>query len=134
MVKHVTSVVRGAARSIDGRPYDPPERAAEFTMTGADRLADLTADLDRAAAELRAAAADEALDRELPIEPAPWMPDLPTLPIRHRLAHMIDEIARHTGQADILRETLDGADAGSLMAAVEHWPANPWIMPWTPKV
>lgn len=102
-------------------------------MTADDRLGDLTADLDRAVAELRTAVADEPLDRELPFDPAPWMPDLPTLPVRHRLAHMIDEIARHTGQADILRESLDGADAGSLMAAVEHWPAHPWITPWVPK-
>jgi hypothetical protein len=48
------------------------------------------------------------------------------------LLHLITETARHAGHADIIRESIDGATAFSIMAAAEHWPASPWITPWTP--
>ena len=38
--------------------------------------------------------------------------------------------ARHTGHADIVRETVDGAQAVELVAAVEGWPENGFIKPW----
>jgi hypothetical protein len=36
-------------------------------------------------------------------------PDLIECNVRYVLFHMIEETARHTGHADIIRETLDGA-------------------------
>jgi hypothetical protein len=50
---------------------------------------------------------------------------------RHRI-RLIQETARHAGHADIVRESLDGATAFSLMAAAEGWPATPWLQPWSP--
>jgi hypothetical protein len=50
--------------------------------------------------------------------------------VRWVLLHLIEEIARHAGHADIIRESLDGATAFPLMAAVEGWPPNPWFEPW----
>jgi hypothetical protein len=32
----------------------------------------------------------------------------------------------------MVRESIDGATAFPLMAAVEDWPASPWLTPWTP--
>ncbi len=130
ILKHVTLVVRGVTRSITGDVGDPGDWMAAFVMTDDDTLGDLVADLDRAVGELVTAAADEPLDRELPVDPGPWMPDVATLPLRHRLAHMVDEIARHNGHADIVRESLDGVDAGSLMAGYEQWPPNPYVTPY----
>ncbi len=34
--------------------------------------------------------------------------------------------------ADIVRESIDGATMYPLMAAVEGWPASPWMQPWEP--
>jgi hypothetical protein len=48
------------------------------------------------------------------------------------LLHLIEEIARHAGHADIVRESIDGASCYPLMAAVEGWPEMPWMQPWKP--
>lgn len=132
IIKHVTTVVRAVGLQTSGQPVPQGDRDAEFVMGEGDHIADLVADLDRAVTELQAAAADQPLDKELPIQPAPWMPDVPSLQLRNRLAHMIDEIARHNGHADIIRESVDGIDAARLMAGWESWPANPWITPYAP--
>ena len=52
---------------------------------------------------------------------------------RFALAHHVEELARHAGHADILREQLDGADAASLLMAVEGRPGNDFVQPWTPS-
>ncbi len=132
VLKHVTTVVRAVALQTSDQPMPQGDRDAEFTMADGEHVTDLMTDLERAVDELRSAVADQPLDRELPIQPAPWMPDVPALQLRNRLAHMIDEIARHNGHADIIRESIDGADAGALMAGWESWPANPWITPYAP--
>lgn len=71
------------------------------------------------------------------VEPsAPWdgiMHETPTTE-RFYLLHHVEELARHAGHADIIREQLDGADAASLKAAIEGRPANDFVQPWTPAV
>ena len=54
------------------------------------------------------------------------------LSARWILLHLIEETARHTGHADIIRETVDGAAAYPLMAAAEGWPETDWLKPWKP--
>ena len=54
----------------------------------------------------------------------PLMPAEGGWSVRWILLHLIEETARHAGHADILREALDGSDAGHLMAAAEGWPAG----------
>ena len=49
------------------------------------------------------------------------------------LLHLIEEIARHAGHADIVRENIDGATAFPLLAAAEGWPSTPWLQPWQPR-
>ncbi|RCW42760.1 uncharacterized protein DUF664 [Halopolyspora algeriensis] len=57
--------------------------------------------------------------------PLPLPPDAPPVPgsdqwsARWVLFHLIEETARHAGHADIIRESLDGANAPSLMQAAE---------------
>jgi hypothetical protein len=63
---------------------------------------------------------DESLDAMLR-EYARWI-----------LLHLIEETARHAGHADLIREALDGALSGPLMAAAEGWPADGWVKPWRP--
>jgi hypothetical protein len=50
--------------------------------------------------------------------------------LRWILLHLIEETARHAGHADIIREALDGALSGPLMAAAEGWPEDGWVKPW----
>lgn len=69
------------------------------------------------------------------LEPAaPWDGILTETPTTERfyLMHHIEELARHAGHADIIREQLDGADAGSLRAAIDGRPPNAFVQPWAP--
>jgi hypothetical protein len=50
------------------------------------------------------------------------------------LLHLLEELARHAGHADIIREHIDGATMYELMAGAEGWPETDWLKPWRPKV
>ena len=63
----------------------------------------------------------------------PWYPqDLDAWSVRWVLMHLVAEIARHAGHADIIREAVDGGTSFPIMAAAEGWPATPWLQPWSP--
>ena len=75
------------------------------------------------------------LDQPVPVpKGVPWFPqDVDAWSVRWVLLHLIQETARHAGHADIVRESVDGATAFPLLAAVEGWPATPWMTPWSPQ-
>jgi Protein of unknown function (DUF664) len=63
----------------------------------------------------------------------PWFADdVEAWTLRWVLLHLIEETARHAGHADIVRESIDGATAGALLAAVEGWQPTAWLQPWQP--
>ena len=74
------------------------------------------------------------LSQRVPVpQGVPWFPpDLDAWSVRWVLMHLVSEIARHAGHADMVREAVDGATAFPLMAAAEGWPATPWMQPWEP--
>jgi Protein of unknown function (DUF664) len=72
------------------------------------------------------------LGRRVPLPQEPWFPDPENCTVRWILLHLIEETARHAGHADIIREALDGALSGPLMAATEGWPEDGWVKPWRP--
>lgn len=74
------------------------------------------------------------LDRPVPVpKGVPWFPDdVEAWSVRWVLLHLIEEIARHAGHADIIRESIDGATMYALMAAAEGWPPTDWLKPWEP--
>ncbi len=41
--------------------------------------------------------------------------------VRWAILHVINELARHAGHADIVRETIDGATMYELIAGLEGW-------------
>ncbi|MBI5738176.1 MAG: DUF664 domain-containing protein, partial [Mycolicibacterium neoaurum] len=43
---------------------------------------------------------------------------------------IIEELARHAGQGDIIRESIDGATLYELLAGLEDWEPTPWLTPW----
>ena len=51
---------------------------------------------------------------------------------RVQIIHHVEELARHAGHADILREELDGGTALPLRMAVEGIPGNEYAQPWHP--
>ncbi|GAA2017605.1 DinB family protein [Pseudokineococcus marinus] len=135
LVKHVAHVL-GGRLVADGAPT-PDDRArfeSSFALGDDETLAGAVADLDRVRAELldRWHATDPGGDALEP--PAPWFGRTEPTPSveRYRMVHLVTEVARHAGHADIVREQLDGASSTSLLAAVEGWPANDFVQPWRP--
>lgn len=54
--------------------------------------------------------ADDAID-QLPLDTIgspPWWPAGSEVTLHHMLVRVVDDVARHAGQADILRESIDG--------------------------
>jgi hypothetical protein len=45
---------------------------------------------------------------------------------------VINELTRHSGHADIIRESIDGATMYELLAALEGWSIDGWVQPWKP--
>ena len=65
----------------------------------------------------------------------PWFPkDVDDWSVRWVAMHLIEELTRHAGHADIIRESIDGATMYELMAANEEWPETDWMKRWKPAV
>ena len=138
LIKHVATTERHWIRDIvlqetDGR--SPDDYLANFRMSETETLADLIGLLDAVAADTESVvAAIPDLGQAVPVpHGVPWFPaDVDAWSVRWVLQHLIAETARHTGHADIVRESIDGATAYPLMAAVEQWPPNDFLQPWEP--
>lgn len=105
-----------------------------FRLGPDDTAASLVADLDVAAgATTEAVRGLDSLSAPVTLPPAPWFPsDRSGYTARWVLLHLLEELARHAGQADIVRESIDGATMYELMAGAEGWPATAWLTPWQP--
>ena len=136
LIKHVARVERGWMTIVQQRPRDwsAEDHHASFRLGPDETLASVLDDFKQATKETNAVIAGIAdLGRPVAVpQPIPWMPDVTAWSVRWVVLHLIEEIARHAGHADIIRESLDGATALPLMAAAEGWPPNQWIQPWTP--
>lgn len=143
LIKHVTSCQRGWMERVaaapeltasDTRPMD--EQAAdygdEFVMRADETLADILAAFDEQNAETIRLIETSDLGAAVPIPPGvPWFPkDIPAWSVRWVIFHLIEELARHAGQGDIIRESIDGATLYELLAGLEDWEPTPWLTPW----
>ncbi|MFD9973283.1 DinB family protein [Streptomyces sp. NPDC059017] len=57
-----------------------------------------------------------SLDDTFPLPDAPWFPKEGRVSMRWMMLHLVEEIGRHAGHADIVRESLDGKGAFDLVA------------------
>ncbi len=83
---------------------------AGFSMAPGETLAGLLAEYDAVAAatdELVATLPD--LDHSHPLPKAPWFEQDATWSMRRVFVHILAETAQHSGHADIIRESIDGA-------------------------
>ncbi|MFI5956148.1 DUF664 domain-containing protein [Cryptosporangium sp. NPDC051539] len=139
LIKHAIHGMRGATSRLQSTAStaDPAAIAAyvaSFAPGPDETTTALIAEFDAARVEyLKAfAAADpDALSVE---PPAPWHGRFTEQPIRLRyyLTHQLEEMARHAGHADIIREQLDGVSVPSLVLTLEGAPANDFFRPYTP--
>ena len=137
LVTHVTAMERRWVDMIlqrESRVGDEDGYEEGFRLAPDQTLADALAELDEVAAETAAVIRTTSLDAAVPVpQGVPWYPDdVDAWSVRWVLLHLIEEIGRHAGHADIVRESIDGATMYELMAAAEGWPATDWLQPWTP--
>ncbi len=108
--------------------------ANEFAWGEADTVAAALAALDDVCAAVLEAVRTVDPDLPVPVPDAPWNPkDVEAWSVRWVWFHLVEELARHAGHADIVREAIDGATMYELIAGREGWPETPWLKPWTPK-
>ena len=145
LIKHVTNCQRGWMQRVaaapelcdrDKRPMDSQaaDYQNEFVMRTDETLADLLATFDEQNAETMRLLETADLGAAVPApHDVPWFPsDVPAWSVRWVFFHMIEELARHAGHGDIIRESIDGATLYELLAGLEDWPATEWLTPWTP--
>lgn len=138
LVKHAIDMERGWIDLVLQRQREAPPSHYEdnFRLGPDETLAEVLAGYDEVARETAAVVgAIDDLNQPVPVpKGVPWYPaDLDAWTVRWVLLHLIEEVARHAGHADIVRESIDGATMYELMAAVEGWPATEWLEPWQPK-
>lgn len=124
-----------AAAPAPGEPVQrtPEQAEAEGGLQPAALRADDTADgliaeLESVADETQAVLREADPETEMPVPDAPWFSGAEQWNVRWRALHLVEEMARHAGHADILRESLDGQIAYALNARAEGqpWPPAGW--------
>lgn len=136
IVKHIVYCMKQSLSGAGHHEHDQPFEAftASFTPTAEETLDVLLSVFDDVRAQYMTMCREGDVETELPVGPMPWfgMDEARPAKLRYLYVHHVEEFARHAGHADIIREELDGATAGALLAAVEGWPANDYITPWRP--
>ncbi len=138
LVKHVAAMERGWMDTLLQREGAGTSNSyqEDFTLGPDETLAEVIASLEAAGRETEAIIAGiDDLGQAVPVpKGVPWFPqDVEAWSVRWVLLHLIEELARHAGHADIVRESVDGATTYELLAAHEGWPATDWLQPWERK-
>jgi Protein of unknown function (DUF664) len=143
LVKHATGMQRTWMARVAAAPDEPPrdtrpfeEIAKDFgdqhVMRPDETLADLLGAFQEQSAESLRLAEAADLDTKVPVpQDIPWFPKgIKDWSVRWVILHVINELARHSGHADIIRESIDGATMYELIAAREGWTIDGWVQPW----
>ena len=121
VLKHCAEMESNWVRVIlAGRPSlrqrDKSNWGDSFRLVDGETVDDVLAFCDAVVAETaEIIAALPDLDVEVPLPEAPWFPQGARRSARWILLHLVEELARHAGHADILRESVDGATAFALL-------------------
>jgi hypothetical protein len=122
LVKHASLCERGwVAEQIGRRQVPEVDYEEQFRLRDDESLEDVLAlseEVGRETEEIVLGLPD--LDVQIPVPDQPWFPkDIEAWSARWILLHVIEELARHAGHADIIREAIDGSNAFVLMARAE---------------
>jgi hypothetical protein len=146
LIKHATGVQKGWMARVAAAPDFPPADTRPFEEIVASYQDEYVMREDETLTELldkfRAQNAEtlrifDAADLDTPVpvpQDVPWFPkDIDHWTVRWVIHHLINELARHGGHADIIRESIDGATLYDLVAGIEGWEETEWIKPWKPR-
>ncbi|MFI1953275.1 DinB family protein [Streptomyces xinghaiensis] len=120
LLKHLVETEDGWVRTARGLKYATERDASNwhesFELIGDETIAGKLAEWDAVAART------ESFVREVPdlnaafaLPEAPWFPPGAERSMRWLVLTLIQEVARHAGHADIIRESLDGKTAFELV-------------------
>ena len=137
LIKHAALCERGwiagiVANQLTEEQARARDWATEFTLQEGETLTWALDLYDEVARETEAIIAEiPDLGRAVPVpKGVPWFPrDVEAWSVRWVLLHLIEELARHGGHADIIREALDGGTFYQLLAASEGWELPAWSPP-----
>ena len=140
LLKHVTYGMRGALeRFADGSSPAVDEAGyarymASFALADDETGAGALADFDEARAPYLSAFAAVDPSASTTEPPSPWFGIFDARPAnsRYYLVHQIEEMARHAGHADIIREQIDGMAVPAIMLSEAGTPANDFFEPYVP--
>ncbi|MEU2548833.1 DinB family protein [Streptomyces roseolus] len=121
LVKHVAEVelnwLRLAQRRENERQRTQETWGEAFRLVDGETVPEVLAFWDGVAKEteefVRTA---PSLDDTFPLPPAPWFPKDGRVSVRWMLLHLVQEMGRHAGHADVIRESLDGKVSFALIA------------------
>ena len=145
LIKHVTAMQHTWMSRVAAAPDAPPKDPRPFDEVAKDfgeqhvMRPDETLDglLEKFKAENTKSLhlveiAD--LDAKVPVpQDIPWFPKgIKDWSVRWVILHVINELTRHSGHADIVRESIDGATMYELLAGLEGWSIDGWVQPWKP--
>jgi uncharacterized damage-inducible protein DinB len=145
LIKHVTGMQDAWVQRVtaapdfparDDRPFaeQMADHADQHVMRDDQTIEGLLKALKAQNAATLRAFAEADLDTLVPVpREVPWFPkDVDNWSVRWVALHLIEELTRHAGHADIIRESIDGATMYELMAALEEWPETDFLKRWKP--
>ncbi|MEU6619609.1 DinB family protein [Streptomyces litmocidini] len=121
LVKHVAEVELNWLRLAQQRPNER-QRTEEtwgeaFRLVDGETIPDFVAFWEDVAKQTEEFVRSvPSLDDTFPLPPAPWFPKDGRVSVRWMLLHLVQEMGRHAGHADIVRESLDGKGSFDLIA------------------
>ncbi|MEV4435838.1 DinB family protein [Streptomyces sp. NPDC049555] len=121
LLKHVVETEQSWVRRAEGLPpavaRDESNWGESFRLLEGESVTGLLAHWAAVAAETeRYVYSVQSLEETFALPEAPWFPPGERVSVRWVVLHLIEEIARHAGHADIIRESLDGKTAFELVA------------------
>jgi uncharacterized damage-inducible protein DinB len=145
LVKHVTAMQQTWMARVAAAPDAPPRDTRPFdeiaknfadqhVMGPDETLAGLLSAFEAENAKSLRLVETADLDAKVPVPTdIPWFPsNLKAWSVRWVILHVVNELTRHSGHADIIRESIDGATMYELLAGLEGWAIDGWVQPWQP--
>ena len=135
IVKHMANVEIGYFGDTFGREWPTPDERVSDERFEVDPQADWYATESETCNDVidlyrRVWTFADATIEQLPLDAlgrVPWWGDDNEVSLARIMVHVIDDLARHVGHADILREHIDGAAGlradGSNLPEQQDWPA-----------
>ncbi|MET7308629.1 DinB family protein [Streptomyces sp. NPDC005571] len=129
LLKHVAETELNWLRLAQQRPNEKARTeetwADSFRLVGDETVPQMLEFWAKVAAETEEFIHSvESMNDTFPLPEAPWFPKDEKCSMRWLLVHLVEEIARHAGHADIIRESLDGRTAFELIAQEAGYPSQ----------